>query len=335
MLTPTIPTIFIREVLEGVLHQGFHPAPLLRIASIPPALFDEPMARISAEQYAGLIKVIARQTGDEFLGFLTASAKPGTFAMMCYALIGCDSLEKILRRFIVFMGLFTDELRWELTVKGSQAEFCLDHHDILDRVFSYVHYGSLFLIHRLSSWYLGRHIPLKKSAFAFADPGYRREYDFLFPGAHQFVRHRSCITFDARYLSMLPIRTEEALEGFLPRAMVHMLTMRVSNERAGARVRMIMGKSLKEGLPKFETVAQRLNTTSPTLSRRLREEGTSFQAIKDEVRRDFAINQLMKGVLSIEEIADLIGFSEASAFHKAFRRWTGVTPGAYRQALTP
>ena len=335
MLTPTIPTIFVREVLEGVVRKGLDPGPFLGKAGIPPALFDEPMARVSAEQHARLNKVIAMETGDEFMGTLTTPAKSGTFAMMCHALIGCDSLEKLFRRSIAFMGLFTDEVRWELTVKGSQAEFGLVHYGIPGKVFTFVHYGSLFLIHRLCSWYLGRRLPLEKSDFAFPDPGYRREYGFLFPCTHRFGQHRSRMTFDARCLSLVPIRTEEALERFLPRAMLHLLTMRVSSESAAARVRMVMGKSLKAGLPDLETVALRLNTTSPTLSRRLREEGTSYQSLKDEIRRDFAINQLMKGVLSIEEIAGLIGFSEASAFHKAFKRWTGITPGAYRQAPAP
>ena len=66
-----------------------------------------------------------------------------------------------------------------------------------------------------------------------------------------------------------------------------------------------------------------------TLRRHLREEGTSFQELKDHLRRDLAIYQLGSD-LPIQRIAERLGFSEPSAFHRAFKKWTGLTPGAYR-----
>ena len=71
--------------------------------------------------------------------------------------------------------------------------------------------------------------------------------------------------------------------------------------------------------------------TPQTLRRRLKEGNTSYQEIKDTIRKDASIYYLSKPELSIDEIALLMGFSEASSFHRAFKKWTGKTPSVYRR----
>jgi AraC-like DNA-binding protein len=77
-------------------------------------------------------------------------------------------------------------------------------------------------------------------------------------------------------------------------------------------------------------VARSMHLTSRTLIRRLEADGTSFQSIKDALRRDIAIRHLSIGLKSIEEIAHEVGFSSAANFHRAFQSWTGTTPSSYR-----
>ena len=83
--------------------------------------------------------------------------------------------------------------------------------------------------------------------------------------------------------------------------------------------------------PDFDTLAVRLGTTPATLRRRLRSEGQSFAAIKDELRGALAQSLLRGHALSVAEIATELGFTEPSAFHRAFRKWTGTSPGAFRR----
>ena len=78
------------------------------------------------------------------------------------------------------------------------------------------------------------------------------------------------------------------------------------------------------------TVAQALNLSTRTLVRRLQEEGTTFLQIKDQIRRDTALRLLMESPQPVEDIAALIGFESLTAFHRAFKTWTGSTPLAYR-----
>jgi AraC-like DNA-binding protein len=87
--------------------------------------------------------------------------------------------------------------------------------------------------------------------------------------------------------------------------------------------------------PQFETMADELGLSHATLRRRLLEEGQSFQRIKDGLRRDMAIDLLTHSDKPITHIAIALGFAEPSAFHRAFRQWTGARPGEYRQFRTP
>ena len=81
--------------------------------------------------------------------------------------------------------------------------------------------------------------------------------------------------------------------------------------------------------PEFNTIAKTLNLTTATLRRSLRAEGSSYQQLKDDIRRDTAIYHLGRGKISMDQVAESVGFSEPTSFFRAFKRWTGVTPRAY------
>ncbi|MDE0930282.1 MAG: AraC family transcriptional regulator [Halioglobus sp.] len=99
-----------------------------------------------------------------------------------------------------------------------------------------------------------------------------------------------------------------------------------------ARVRHNLRRRLRD-MPELSAVATALEVHPQTLRRRLSAEGTTFKDIKNQVRRDTALHFLGKQGLSIEEIAHRAGFSESSAFIRAFKGWTGVTPYTYRKGL--
>jgi AraC-like DNA-binding protein len=100
-----------------------------------------------------------------------------------------------------------------------------------------------------------------------------------------------------------------------------------------SRIRGLMGSDFSRELPGLPEMADRLCTTTATLHRRLKKEGTSWQQVKDEARCDAAINYLAKGKHSSSEVAELMGFSDPSAFHRAFKKWTGKTPQQFRDGL--
>ena len=81
----------------------------------------------------------------------------------------------------------------------------------------------------------------------------------------------------------------------------------------------------------LDELAKYLNMSEATIQRRLKSEGMSYQQLKNDIRRDTAIEQLTKSKKSLQQISDELNFHDPSAFHRAFKKWTGVSPGAYRQ----
>jgi AraC-like DNA-binding protein len=104
---------------------------------------------------------------------------------------------------------------------------------------------------------------------------------------------------------------------------------------ARARLRRHLVGSMHSGEVALHNAARHLGTTGRTLQRRLREEGTSFNEVLDEVRRDVALAQMRARRQSIDELAFVLGFEKSSSFHRAFKRWTGLTPGEFRRQGSP
>ena len=81
--------------------------------------------------------------------------------------------------------------------------------------------------------------------------------------------------------------------------------------------------------PKAEALAEQLRISPLTLYRRLLQEGTSYQKIKDNIRREIAIDKLVNKQLSVDEVSELVGFEEPRSFTRAFKQWTGLSPRNY------
>ncbi|MEU7224109.1 AraC family transcriptional regulator [Streptomyces chrestomyceticus] len=193
----------------------------------------------------------------------------------------------------------------------------------------------MIIWHRLSSWLIGRRIPLRHARFAHPAPAHAHEYELLFGCAVRFGSPRTAAAFDARWLAAPVVRDEAALTAMLRRAPADLLSRREYGTTVTERVRRTLVLALRAAgparLPEAAEVAARLAVSPATLRRRLQEEGTSYRRLKDAVRRDAAISSLAAGREPIAELAARLGFSEDTAFHRAFRRWTGTTPGAYRR----
>lgn len=102
-------------------------------------------------------------------------------------------------------------------------------------------------------------------------------------------------------------------------------------ETFAARARRVLLEELELGEPTLARLAARLRMSERTVQRRLGDEGTSMQALLDDVRCEISLRQLAETTRTIAEIAYAVGFAEVRAFHRAFKRWTGSTPAAYRQ----
>ena len=326
----TVSRHFVTAALAGAQRQGYDTVAMLRQADIDPELTQTERARVTDIQYTRLMQVLWSSMADEFMGFAPRRSRPGTFATMCQLVIHCHDLECVLRRSGHFYSLFDDAITVELVRDGSSARIEIASEQPLDDPHHFLQESLLVIWHRLSSWLIGQGIPLEEAYFNYAEPAHSGEYRGLFHCPLSFNQSVTGLRFPSQYLTRPVIRDELEMAHFLKTSPADLLARPDERNSYTAQIRAIIGRDFTDQIPDFDRIAEQLNMSPQTLRRRLKAENTSFQEIKDNLRRDIAIFHLSRGNQPINDIAYLAGFTETSTFHRAFKKWTGVTPGAYR-----
>jgi AraC-like DNA-binding protein len=175
----------------------------------------------------------------------------------------------------------------------------------------------------------GRHLVPIEASFRHAAPGDLTEHRRFFGARVRFGGAANGLVLPRRLLDLPLVAAEPGLTAVLERHMRTLAERMPTVESLSARVRQIVAGALPEALGE-EAVARRLRISRRTLQRQLAVEGTSFRAVFDALRRDLATRYLHEREIGVAEVAFLLGFSEASAFHRAFRRWCGTTPASFR-----
>ncbi|GAA1032920.1 hypothetical protein GCM10009565_80490 [Amycolatopsis albidoflavus] len=182
------------------------------------------------------------------------------------------------------------------------------------------------VVHRLLGWLTGQRIDLRELRLPWPKPDHAPHYELVFGRHPQFDADALVLAFDSRLLPAPVIRGEAELAEFLEDQPDAWLATRDYGSALADQVRAIV----EQGTIAPDGIADRLGVSTQHLRRLLRGEGTSIGQIRDGVRRDAAIASLSRGDESMEKLAQRLGFSEASAFRRAFRRWTGQSPADYR-----
>lgn len=333
----TIAISFVLEALEVIRSRGFDSRSLLIQAGISPDLLSSPQARVSAEHYGNLWRLIADVVDDEFFGMDSHGMKAGSFALLCHAVLYAENLERALHRTLRFLRVVLDDIQGELVRDNQLAKIiitdCIKRGANADppppkRAFAYGTF--LLILHGLACWLVGRRISLLSASFRCAEPLYSAEWRVLFLPEICFSQHVTEISFSAAYLDMHTVQDERTLKEFLRDAPANFLVKYKNSASLTAHIRRALREMPPVSWPDCDTLAQQFNNSQATFRRRLKKEGQSYRSILDDLRRDLAISLLSNTDKAIEEIAAELGFAEPSTFYRAFKKWTGARPSEYR-----
>jgi AraC-like DNA-binding protein len=325
---------YVRALFQYLEEHRVDIAPLLAETGLTRADLDDADRRIAAAQYARLWAHGEVLTGDPHLGLHAgAIPRPGKYGILGFAMMACDTLGEALerqRRYQDLVGktgvsalhqLSPDraELRWSSPLAH------LSRHIAEEHVASWAAFAEL-LIGR------GEH-PLYV-CFEHAPAGDVEAYSRALGCEARFEQPQTAIGF-APALLQRPIRDQNpALKRLLDGHAEQLLAARRQAAQAVGDVWQAVSDALVNGVPTLESIAQRLDCSPRSLQRRLAARGQNFKELIDEVRRGLALRYVDDASLSLLDIAFLLGFSEQSGFQRAFKRWTGSTPGAWRSRLS-
>ncbi|MCB1667612.1 MAG: AraC family transcriptional regulator [Pseudomonadales bacterium] len=328
----TISLHHVNASLEGCRQHGINDLALLARAGINPTAITQNTGRIHTDQVGRLFRLIQQELNDEFMGFTRSRCKFGVFSTLCDLLSHCQVLGEVLRKAIDLYNLLTDDLTISLEISGNSAELSLV---LTEPTLDHQHFLAEFLLviwHRFPSWYIGEAIRLRETHFSHPPPAHRNELRIMFPGPLHFNQSSNRLVFDVGYLQKPLLRTAKEREVFLANYPVDIMTIPGADGSLEAQVERAIVASNTRRLEflKAEQLADKMGIGKLSLYRGLQKEGTGFQRIKDNIRREVAIELLTQHDRSIDQISEIVGFSEPRSFTRAFRQWTGLSPRQYR-----
>lgn len=328
----TVSIAFVRGAVQRLAPEVV--AAALHEAQIDPTLLARADARVPAASFARLWMAIARLIDDEFFGLDARRMKLGAFAMLCHALAGQPTLDRALRMALRGFNLFFDDITATLRVSGGQATVSIANRIQPPGARLFAEETLLVMLHGLVCWLAGRRVPLSRLDWAHPRPAHADEYRRMFSPLLHFDAPATAMSFDARALQAAVQVDAAALKAFLRDAPQSVFLKQVAASGWSDRVRRQCREALAraEPAPTLDSLAEALDLSPATLRRRLADEGATWQQLKDAVRRELALQHLAEGRLTVDEIATRLGFEDASTFYRAFRKWTGVAPGAWRAA---
>jgi AraC-like DNA-binding protein len=309
-------------------------------ADIDPAIVDCSGVRVPAEKLSTLVETIWDVLDDEAMSLGASRLPRGAFSMMGSLTVHEPNLESVIEQACRFYAMVTEAYTVELDQSGAFVEpdrvllKCvlkdpsLDSRHLLSEI-------TLMGWHRYFSWLIAENLMLDKVYFHYQAPAHLEEYMYLFPGQHLFEQSFLGFSFPKHFLEKKNVRNTDSLKVFMQNCPAQLFLQPRTDFSLTGVVSLILKRNLKSGFPTIEETAEELHLTKRTLIRRLMEEGSAYQKLKDSIRRDRAAYLLSKGSLSITEVAEHVGFSDSAVFARAFKSWTGFPPSAYQKVKGP
>ena len=324
---------YVQPVLDAAAARGISPQELACAAGMAPDALTRLPESLPVDIYVRLLDTGAQLAGDPHFGLHVGECmRLGTYNVYGLILLSCRDFGQALQQTMRFEGLAHDLGRSSLRLDGGVAEYRWD--SALPNASRHLAESVFTGIQVVGSWLAGRTLPPAQIAFQHTEPDDSSEHRRIFGDDVRFGAPANIARFDASLLAW-PVRNADV--GLYPVLQQHAERLLQEKLRAQAdagivaQVRGAIVRNLAQDRGRLPLIAQEMHVTPRTLQRKLKDAGVTFQQVLDETRRDLALDYLKQDRLGLAEIAFLLGYQEQSSFCHAFKEWTGVNPGAYRE----
>jgi AraC-like DNA-binding protein len=322
-----------KGILEMFAAQGVDVPRLVKAAGVDPARLENPAERFDADEISRLWDLAVAWSGNTVLGMnREITAKHVNFDVVGYAMLSSPNLRAGLESMSRYMAVISDAATFDLLPDGANAWLVLGGEGYALPVPRQRYaYGMLSML-TLCQWLTRRDVQPLAVEFKFGQPA---------EVAHYRVAFGCPIRFDRPENRMLLAGGD--MEAAIPSRNPSMLAMHehvlqdrlaaLGNARTSYRVSEEIVRRLHRGEPRRDEIAASLALADRTLQRRLHAEGTSFQQLLDDARRELARKYLCEERYPLGQVADLLGFVDQSNFFRACKRWFKEPPGQYRRRV--
>lgn len=306
---------------------------ILELAGITESRIANDTGRITHEEERRLWKAMVKDTGREDIGLKCGLRFPiQSMAMIGYVMMNASSIKKALEHFCKYQLLVGDSM-------GMRVEEKLDYTTIYIDLWSPWHEELRFTTDVFSaatfSWIrkstTNQPHPLRVG-FHYRRPSNRHDYEKIYkPAPVEFGCDTSFLTYHSSDLQVPIISANNELFDYFHDQLKTLYNTYKGKNTITWKVKQLILEQLLGETPEIEKVASQLLMSIRSLQKSLKDEGTTYRKLLQEVKKDVACDHLNKGELSVSEIAYLLGYSEISAFSRSFKKWTGVTPTDFQK----
>jgi AraC-like DNA-binding protein len=329
--TFTVQAKAVEKIVKAAAARGVKAESLYEAVDFDPSALKDPDNRMPFAQLVALYEKAAELTGDDNFGLhVGQSVDLSAFDVVGYCALNSSTLGAACARVARYHSIWTDGALFTLEPANETSAIVYSY---LDTSLGERRQDSEMTLATVTTLCRNLAAPdFHPTAVEFqhAAPVDVSEHVRLFNCPVKFGAAANRLSFPSGFLTLPIAKADASLCALLDRHAEDLLTKYPPRDSLIDQVRAAIADEVRGGEPSLERIADRLGLTPRTLQRKLQELGTSYNDVLDQMRRQLAMRYLREPQMAICEVAYLLGFSETSSFHRAFKRWTGVTPKEFR-----
>jgi AraC-like DNA-binding protein len=328
---PMISVAAMTGLLEAIRDAGADPDQVLRTFELEPSVLADVDGFIPCSVFARILEEAARATGDDCFGLHFGERfNPKNIGQLAYAVLNSPTVGEADAQVARYIKLYNQAAQASVIIEGQRAymRYVLSGLDI-PTARQQNEYGMAVRLNTIRMMVGSQWAPLEVQ-FAHEAPADISEHQRIFSGPVLFDYPTNNFVVEREFLERQVPAADTRLFGIMKRFLELVLEEMPPEDVLITAVRRAVAESVRNGEPSLRRMAKRMAMSPRTLQRHLKERGTDFKNLVDDTRRRFALTYLKDRRNAFTEIAFLLGYSDASAFNRAFKRWTGLAPSAYR-----
>ena len=321
-------------LLDTIKAAGGNPDQILSALGLERAAFSRPEGSIACSAFARLLEEASRATGDSYFGLHFGERfNPKNNGPLVYVVLNSPTIAVGFETAARYLHVHNQAATASFSIEGDRAylRYLLADPEI-ESPRQHNEYGMVVVLNTLRLMVGSAWVP-QEVHFVHEAVAQISEHLRVFGAPVLFGRATNALVVEREFFERQVPAADQRLYRILKRYLEQVLKEMPGEPHLVASVRKTIGESMREGDPKLTRVAKKIAMSPRTLQRQLKEHGVDFKRLMDDTRRRFALNYLRDRRTTLTEIAFLLGYSELSAFNRAFRRWTGSTPLGYRRRL--
>jgi AraC-like DNA-binding protein len=335
-MRPMISVAATSGLLEAIGNAGADPDQVLRALEVDRAVLSNAEGFIPCSTFARLLEEAARATGDPCFGLHFGERfNVKNIGALAYVVLNSPTIAVADQHVARYLKLYNQAAKVFFTVEEKRAYLQYVLVDLGIAVPRQENEYSMVIRLNTIRMMVGSQWAPLEVRFAHEAPEQISEHLRIFGAPVLFGYPTNTFVIDREFLERQIPAADERLYEIMRRYLERILEEMPQEHEVLASVRRAIAESMRESDPNLARVAKKMAMSPRTLQRQLKEQGMEFKQLVDDTRRRFALSYLRNRSNTLTEIAFLLDYSEVSAFNRAFKRWTGSTPLAYRGQAAP